>query len=276
MLVSPDKQCYKHLKYWLGTVLVKYFPQMALGPHSTVVPVHFRHVFKIVKEVLEEGEAVTLKDLEFCQAKMIYEEFTSSIIPPKVVFKYDDLPFDLIWKRLENPIMERPAQEIMFKIIHNIVPNRERFFSFGTHLVSHPWCLQHPWCHRRFLVAGPLLPNERRQSIVLGGLRESVLHQFTQCYRVRLLWGWLRGRILELHGPESLHHSDFEMLNFAFKEGPHDNAIVWMISSYCDYIYYRVISRNETPNLEKFIASLKYKHYESISENRPVIAYLPF
>ena len=275
MLQSPDIQCYKHIKYWLGTVLNNYFPEMANGPRSAIIPKHFRIMNEILQDVLGNKDAVDVKNLKYAQAKVIYQEFTSSLVPPKIVFKFDELPFHLIWERLENPIMERSAQDLMFKIVNNIVPNRERFYKFGTHLVSHPWFLQKE-CHSTRSEAGPLLPGERRKSIVVGGLSESVVHQFTQCHRVVIMWNWLRGRIAVLFSDRPLIYSDFELLNLAFHESNFENELVWLISNYCDYIYNKVIVRNENANLDKLREHLKYKQAENVSQNRPTISYLPF
>ena len=54
--------------------------------------------------------------------KSIYLGYTSTFPPPKVVFKID-VDWALVWKRVSSPVLEPGAREILFMIVHNIVPN---------------------------------------------------------------------------------------------------------------------------------------------------------
>ena len=123
ILESKDKSPYKHVHYWLGLVLKKYFPDMARGVHSQIVPPYFNHMKILFCEAVDY-EMVKVKELKYAAAKNIYEDLTSTLPPPKVVFKYE-LPYELIWQRLENQIMDGSAKNLLFKMINNIIPNRD-------------------------------------------------------------------------------------------------------------------------------------------------------
>jgi len=53
VLQSNETSPYKHVKYWLGLVLKRHFPDMAGGVHSVIVPPYFRHTINLVKEAIE-------------------------------------------------------------------------------------------------------------------------------------------------------------------------------------------------------------------------------
>ena len=67
-------------------------------------------------------------------AKALYEGFTTSFPPPKVIFKFN-IAWQLVWERLEYLVLEPVGQEVLFTIVHNIVPNRERLYS-KLHMVN--------------------------------------------------------------------------------------------------------------------------------------------
>ena len=94
---------------------------MAGGVHCHVVPKYF-NMKDLFNEAVQDG-FVYVANLEFAREKVIYENLTTTFPPPKVVYKHE-LPFDLIWQRLENPVMDGSAKNLFFKMINNIVPNR--------------------------------------------------------------------------------------------------------------------------------------------------------
>ena len=100
--------------------------------------------------------------LKSVTAKALYEICTTSFPPPQVVYKYD-IDWQLVWERLEYLVLESSCQEVLFSIIHNIIPNRERLYT-KMHMVNSPNCME---C----------------------GVREDNAHIFTECVMVREAWG---------------------------------------------------------------------------------------
>ena len=221
---------------------------MADGPHSATVPVYFRHMYDLFREVTELDQ-VKVDELESVKAKTLYSEFTSTLPPPKCVYKVDNMPWEVVWERLENPVMVPLAKELMFMISHNIIPNRQRLFRMNK--VRDPRCL-------------------------VDMEEEDNLHMFTGCRRVRVAWAWVRGRVGDMLLDGCQVTSDFEMLNFAFPSCPFDTEIVWLISTFCDYVYNEVLKRHQEADVEELKAILKTRYLENNHGNRPVIDRLCF
>jgi hypothetical protein len=91
-------------------------------------------------------------------AKDLYESYTSTLPPPKVVFKFY-VDWQLFWARLEYPVLNPLAREFIFMIVHNIVPTRDRLY-MKMHMVDFPNC-------------------------VMSNVRVGITHMFTECIEVR-------------------------------------------------------------------------------------------
>ena len=187
---------YQHVRYWLGLHLRKYFPDMAEGPHAEIVAPYFKHMRLLLVEGLVLGD-LCVASLKSVTAKALYEICTTSFPPPKVVYKYD-IDWQLVWERLEYLVLESSCQEVLFSIIHNIIPNRERLYT-KMHMVNSPNCL-------------------------VCGVREDNTHIFTECVLVREAWGWVRMRLLDLLSEASSRCSNFELINLMFEKHTMDVA----------------------------------------------------
>ena len=249
-----------------------HFPSMSVGAHSPVVPPYFRHFLEIFKEAVD-CEVVNVKKLEEAQAKIIYQEFTSTLPPPKIVFKFENLPFELIWKRLENPIINSEAKNILFKVFNNIIPNRDRLFKMQK--VQHPFCLEDN-CHVKKKIVGPLLPGKVREYLVIGGEVDNTTHLFTECVRTIQVWSWIRGRIMELLNPGLDQCSNFELLHLAYSQSKFENEIIFILSNYIEYVYKTVFIKERKIDVDKMKAILKYNYLENAASNKPVIAFVNF
>ena len=125
LLASPQFNAFKHVKYWIGMHLGNVLPDMRHGPHAVTVPDYFRHLQNLFLEA-HALEIINVERLNLVPAKQIYQDYTSSFPPPKVIYKYENLPWNDIWKRLNHPVLTSKTRDIMFLVIHNILPTRER------------------------------------------------------------------------------------------------------------------------------------------------------
>ena len=98
-------------------------------------------------------------------------------------------------------MIEPFAKDVLFSIIHNNVPNRERLFT-KMHMVNSPICK-------------------------LCGVREFNTHIFTECVLVSEAWGWMRMRLLGLLSPGRAVCSNFEIINVIFDKYFMDMEAVW-------------------------------------------------
>ena len=85
---------------WIGNVL----PDMRHGPHAAEIPDYFLHLQNLFLEA-HALEIINVERLNSVPAKQIYEEFTSSFPHPKVIYKYENLPWNNIWQRLNHPVL---------------------------------------------------------------------------------------------------------------------------------------------------------------------------
>ena len=125
MLAEPNLNSYKHVRYWIGLYLEDALPDMAAGAHAGQVPAYFQHLQRLFLEA-HANEIINNASLNSVAAKQIYQDYTSTFPPPKVIFKYDNLPWNEIWDRLNRPVINSHVRDIMFLVIHNILPTRDR------------------------------------------------------------------------------------------------------------------------------------------------------
>ena len=193
-------------------------------------------------------EGVEVDKLKEVTAKNIYLENSSSFPPPKVIYKYD-LNWDLVFKRLNHPILESSAKNIMFMIIHNIIPNRDRL-------------------NRMNRATDNLCPVDNKT--------EDNVHLFCECTAIEELWTWIRSVIIsELNCPSS-QIENFDMLHFNFPFCVFGKEIIWLISNYCDLLWTEKIRKGKKLNLIKTKLELKHRWLQNNQENRPHLNYIDF
>jgi hypothetical protein len=83
-------------------------------------------LFKHLKDLFIEAHANEVIDIENLNKvpKDVYKDFTSSIPPPK----YENMPWNDIWDRVNRPVLKFHVRDVMFLLIHNKLPTRERLF----------------------------------------------------------------------------------------------------------------------------------------------------
>ena len=144
---------------------------------------------------------IEVNELKKVTAKTLYEGFTSSFPPLKVVFKFD-IDWSQVWCRLQSPMLESGAREVLFMGINNIIANGDRLHN-KFHMVPSPNCVS------------------------CNVLQDNV-HLFCECLLVREAWFWVRQRILGIL-PNSGRTSNFEFLNLMFENSSMDAEVIWII-----------------------------------------------
>ena len=246
MLRNPESKHFGHLKYWVGLHLRDYFPAMAAGPHAEIISPFFQHLRMLLVEGLVLGD-VNAESLKEVSAKFLYQQYTSSFPPPKVVFKFD-CDWSVVWSRLDSPVLDPSAREFMFMIINNIVPNRERLF-MKMNMVENPGCLK---CH----------------------VREDNVHLFTECILVNEAWFWVRSRVLTLLPENCSKTSNFEFLNLMFEKHVMDLEIVWLLGTVVAFIWNEKIVRKRKVNLEHLKGHLKLEYRANQLSRKPRLGYI--
>ena len=90
-----------------------------------------------------EYETVSPDALAATTSRDIYAAFMDmdNPPPPKVTVRRPELPWADIWARLWGPQFAREEADIMFQLLHNILPARGRLARFGVEAAGHcPRC----------------------------------------------------------------------------------------------------------------------------------------
>ena len=152
---------------------------------------------------------IEAKNLKEVTAKSVYNGFSSTFPPPKIVLKFD-IDWSQVWFRLQSPMLEPGAREVLFMVINNIISNRDRLYS-KFHMVPSPNCVQCNVLHDN-------------------------AHIFCECILVREAWFWVRQRLLGIL-PNSGNTSNFEFINLMFGENVLDNEAVWLLGVYVQLVW---------------------------------------
>ena len=98
------------------------------GGRATVggIPEYFEHVAGIFEDMLT-SEVMTAGSIRSITNKAVYADMISALPPPKVVIE-GNKDYSVVWGRLQNPVVDYRARDVMFLLIHNKLPVQERLF----------------------------------------------------------------------------------------------------------------------------------------------------
>ena len=246
LLSRPDSRQYKHIKYWLGLYIKEYFPDMAMGPHSEIISPYFSHM----KSLLTGGiilDDVDPQRLHKTTAKILYKEFASSFPPPKIVYRYD-VDWSQVWVRLQSPMLEPKARELLFMVINNIVANRDRLF------------------HKFNRAASP-------NCVACGVLQDNV-HLFCECKNVREAWFWVRQRLIGMLPVTHGQTSNFELLNLMFESFLLDKEIIWMLGIFVQLVWDVVICKKKSLKIETVKSEYLLKFESHKTSKMPTLEHI--
>ena len=248
LLADPNFNSYKHIKFWIGLYLRDIMPVMGQGVYADEQPEYFQYLKEVFKEA-HALEIIKIENLNSVTAKQIYEDFTSTFPPPKVIYRYSDLPWEDIWRRLNRPVIDSPVKDILFMVIHNVLPTRDRLYKLRK-------------CNSSQCTA--------------GDGEEDVEHLFTSCIRTQVAWAWARRKIMNLMTFNDGFPSNFELLHLAY-ETMMEDEVLWIIAQYCYYVWgiKQQTSHNYVVDVDKLRRHLMQKYSENQNSQNP-LAYIPF
>ena len=248
MLAEPNFNSFKHIRYWIGLCLEETLPDMGAGDHAEQVPEYFQHLRRLFLEA-HANEVINVERLNSVPAKEIYKDFTDTFPSPKVIYKYENLPWNDIWARLNRTVINSQVRDIMFLVIHNILPTRDRLSRLNQ-------------C--------------RDDQCEQGDGVEDVEHLFTSCVRTQVAWAWCRRKIMNLMPDLQTYPSNFELIHLAY-DSMMDDEILWLVSNFCAYVYNqkKQKSHNYIINVDKLRNRLMGL-YTINQKSQNVLAYIPF
>ena len=243
LIRSGEKKSLGHAFYWLGDLLESLAPDInrgqlrAAGTHE-----YFDNVADVVAEMMtsDKVSAGTMKTLT---NKIVYTEMTSSFPPPKVVFE-SNRDYSVAWRRLHSPVVDSKAKDVLFLLLHNKLPVKERLFRIG--LKNDPYCVKCP-----------------------GAEINDIVHFFCSCESVCNTWSWVRRQLVQW-GRMGAGVTDWEIVNLFFVNSGQDTEIVWLVSLYVLYVWEMMHVKRMEVKLDKFFGFLtfKYKMHQETSQNQ--------
>ena len=146
------------------------------------------------------------------------------------------IPFKDVWRRLANPVLSAEAKDVLFLLLHNKLPVRERLFRIG--LANDPYCEFCP-----------------------GGEVCDVEHFFCSCSRVSQVWGWLRCRLVALLGRRSALASNWELINLLLPSSSREKEAIWLVGTYIARTWEETFVRGRAwLRAEQFFGFLRFKY----------------
>ena len=179
------------------------------------------------------SDKVTASTVKNLTNKTVYAEMTSSFPTPKVVMG-SNKDYSSAWKRLHSPVVDDKARDVLFLLLHNKLPVRERLFRIG--LKHDPYCIK-----------------------CAGAEIHDIVHFFCTCEAVCNTWSWLKRQVVEV-GHLGAGVDDWDLVNLLFMKSSNDSEIVWMISSYVLYVWEMVNVKKMEVKLDKFFGYLTFKY----------------
>ena len=245
LIKSGEKKTLGHASYWLGDLLQSLAPDINLGQRrAPVTPEYFGYIADLLAEMMinEKVSAGTMKSLT---NKKVYAEITSSFPPPKVV-RESNRDYSSAWKRLHSPVVDVRARDVLFLLLHNKLPVKERLFRIG--LKHDPYCLK-----------------------CAGAEVNDIVHFFCTCEAVCNTWAWLKSQVVQL-GHMGAGVDDWDLINLLFLHSSRDAEIVWLVSYYVLYVWEMMYVKRVEVKLDKFFGYLtfKYKMYQATSPKQPI------
>ena len=224
ILTACDSKSWLHLKYWMGLYLSKIIPQMRTGPHSERIP----RMYTTTKALLDESVLeLPLEDISKITVKELYQSFTETLPPPKIIYKRGPgVVWDNVWTNLNHPMLRVKEREMMFLIAHNILPTKERLYRMK--MIDSNMCS-------------------------CGGGVESLEHIFFTCVKSQSAWSWMR-RKMESVVPATRLFSDQDLLRLDFQS----KTFLFFINFYFSFIWKNIKVENiSVINIDKIEAELK-------------------
>ena len=218
---------------------------MSDGPHAEIISPYFLHMKALLVGGLVLGDIEESK-LKMVTAKALYEGFTSTLPPPKVVFKFD-IDWSKVWERLQSPLLESGARQVLFMVINNVVANRDRLHN-KFHMVPSPNC------------------------VTCNVLHDNV-HLFCECFLVREAWFWVRQRLLGIL-PNAGRTSNFEFLNLMFDSSPMDGEVLWIMGVYIQLVWDYVICKKKQLKLKTLQSEYQLKFITHKHSRMPDLGYI--
>ena len=156
----------------------------------------------------------------------IYSTFMETPPPPKVVNRWPERPWPSVWRRLWHTGLHHDEANLLFLLLHNILPLRGRLARFGV--------------------------SDGANCRLCPGQLETATHFFCGCIRVADNWQQLLLALLPILGPIG----DEDLLLLAWPPSPRDDDVTIAVALFVHQVW---ASRGDRrpPSFASFAATLR-------------------
>ena len=234
LLKSGDRKSLQHVGYWVGELLGDLVVGLDGGVHAQDLPEYYDHVSDLLVEA-KSSELITVGGWRSLTCRLIYREHSKQFPVPRVELEAG-YEYKNVWRRVSSPVLASVAKDVMFLLVHNKLPIRERLFRIG--LGNDPYCEHCP-----------------------GGLICDIEHFFCSCSRVSHVWGWVRARIVVMLGISSVNVSNWELINLHLPSSGWEKETVWLIGTYVAKAWEETFVRDKAwLRGDQFFGYLRFKY----------------
>ena len=214
-------------------------------PHAEILSPYFQHMRALLVSGIVLND-IDVNQLNLVSAKKLYTGLTTTFPPPKVTFKFD-FDWTQVWIRLQDPVLDSMARDILYMIIHNIVANKDRVNKFK--MAVSPNC---PEC----------------------GVVQDNVHLFCECVHVREVWFWMRQRLLGILPHDGGATSNFEFIHLMFLSGMMDSEVTWLLGVYVRLVWDTVVCKKKSLSQQKIKTECEVKFESNNQSNMPILAHI--
>ena len=236
LLKNGESRTLSHIQYWIGEVIDDLIPGMALGEHGSASQ-FFDDLATLVTDA-RIGNVMMLSDWKRLTNKAIYLKFIVTFPSPRVELNAG-YSFSRVWWRLNSPVLNTSCKGVLYLLIHNKLPVKERLFRLR--MAPDPYCED---CYD-----------------YVGAVTGDIAHCFAACRKVASIWSKVRRIVTSLLGPISNAVPCINLLSLQFPGGEKHDEAVWIIGQYVSVVWESLVSKERSViSEEKFFGHLKFKY----------------
>ena len=234
MIKSDDSKSIIHMEYWMKDVLEELLPEIICDSHARNSPGIYQKIAGFISEA-KVTDIITADGWSLLSNKAIYTSMAAFFPKTRVELESAGVSYKWVWSNLKSKCLGSQSRELLFLLIHNKLPTKERLYRIQ--LTNDPHC--------------EICLNSA------GSFVCDIEHLFCSCLRVADIWNEIRGKLGRV-----IHRnvSNFDLLNLNFSVREFNNEIIWVIGSYV-YEVWSSFCAKDTAVMDrvKFFGFLKFK-----------------
>ena len=162
-------------------------------------------------------------------------------LPPPKIIREASVDYKDVWRRLYSVKHDLNAREVYLLLLHNKLPVPERKFRVG--LLRDPYCVA---CDAASIA--------------------DLEHAFCGCIKISSIWSWMRMKLSAMNNM-IVSTTDWDLLNFFFPSALNEMAMVWLLSSYVQFVWEKAYVKKVHVDLNTFFGFLTFKYRDYITSS---------